>query len=407
MTPDGKWFTCTPVSFVGDERFFARDSGLLCKGFQEIGVDCRAIMPLPEWPGDHTDDLIRTDHRNLRNPDWWRSLNGEGVVFYGWGAGKYAPIAKAIKAAGLHLVSHMDTAGMLGILNGVAEYASSQWRITQGESNSRIKGANRFALKLGYAFTIGLFRNDMRRASHLRQADIIGAISPVAVERISRICRVYGGDELARRVSLIPHPNAPYMTYDPAIPKEQLLVAVGRWDDLKIKGTSLLMETCERVLADDAHLRIEIYGTIPPAVEKWHGALADSQRDRIELAGRLPNSGITRALQRARVVLCTSLREGYHTVSAESLCCGASVVGPDVPEIPSLKWFTDGPYGRLAPRRGDALAEAVMAELAAWDSGERDPAHLSSHWASLLHAPSVARRILELVEKRKSRAKQP
>ena len=402
MIPSGKWFTCTPVSFVGDERFFARDSGLLCKGFQEIGVDCRAIMPLPEWPGDHTDDLIRTLPENLRNPEWWKSLGGKGVVFYGWGAGKYAPIAKAIKAAGLHLVSHMDTAGMLGVLNGVTEYASSQWRIAQGESDCWIKGANRFALKFGYASTIGLFRNDMRRAKHLRQADIVGAISPVAVERIRRICRVYGGEELASRVFLIPHPNATYMTHDPAIPKEHLVVAVGRWDDAKVKGTSLLLDVCERVLAGDDLLRIEIYGQFPHQLSTWHAVLPITMRERITLVGKVPNAALTRNLQRAKVLLCTSLRESYHAVSAESLCCGASVVGPDVPEIPSLKWFTDGPYGRLALRQADALADAVLAELASWDSGERDPVRISAHWGGLLHAPSVARRILELFDSGKS-----
>ncbi|MEI6177930.1 MAG: hypothetical protein WCS43_13650, partial [Verrucomicrobiota bacterium] len=109
----GKWFTCTPLRFKGDRTFFARDSGLLCKGFQEIGVACKAIMPGPPMDDDQTDDLIRTAYENLEDPAWWKTLNGEGVVFYGWGSGKYVKIVRAIKQADLLLVSHMDTAGML------------------------------------------------------------------------------------------------------------------------------------------------------------------------------------------------------------------------------------------------------------------------------------------------------
>ena len=83
-----KWFTCTPVRFVGDHTFFARDSGLLCKGFQEIGVECKAIMPGPPMEVDQTEDLIRTDYGNLEDPVWWASLGGEGVVFLRLGFGE-------------------------------------------------------------------------------------------------------------------------------------------------------------------------------------------------------------------------------------------------------------------------------------------------------------------------------
>jgi hypothetical protein len=79
--------------------FFARDSGLLCKGFQAVGVHSKAIMPGPSMDGDLVADLIRTDYCNLEDPAWWRSLDAEGVVFYGWGSGKYVKIARAIRQA--------------------------------------------------------------------------------------------------------------------------------------------------------------------------------------------------------------------------------------------------------------------------------------------------------------------
>ena len=396
MTPARKWFTCTPVRFKGDHTFFARDSGLLCKGFQEIGVACKAIMPGPAMEDDQSEDLIRTEYRNLEDPAWWESLGGQGVVLYGWGSGKYVKIVRAIKQAGLVLVSHMDTAGILGIRNGLPEFTGMLWRVTIGEGDMAWSSILRFAARLAYAATVGLIRNDRSRARHLKQADVIGAITPVALERIRKVCRIYGGEALASRVQLVPHPNASSMLPDPQVAKERLVVAVGRWDDDRVKGTRLLMATAEALVRKDAAVRVEIYGRATAAMVDWQKTMPEAMRDRVQLRGVVPNPVIRQALQRARVEICTSLREGFHTVSAEALCCGCSIVGPDVPEIPSMKWFTAGPFGSMAQRTPETLAEAVMGEMAAWDRLERDSAVIAAHWSRLLHAPRVAGEVLRL-----------
>ena len=390
-----KWFTCTPVRFVGDHTFFARDSGLLCKGFQEIGVECKAIMPGPPMEVDQTEDLIRTDYGNLEDPVWWASLGGEGVVFYGWGSGKYVKIARAIKQAGLNLVSHMDTAGIFSIFNGLPDYPKSLLAICKGESSNAFVSYTRFALRFANASTFGIIKNDLSRAKHLKQADVIGAITPIAMDRIRRVCHIYGGNDLAAKVKLIPHPNSSLMRYDPAIPKETLLVATGRWDDTKIKGTELLLTTVGLILEKSADAKVEIYGTIPPLMYSWHQALPEKARTQVKLIGTVRNDILAIALQRASISLCTSLREGYHTASAEALCCGCSIVGPDVAEIPSMKWFTEGGRGRMSYRQPEPMARAILGELQAWQAGERDPQAISRKWIARLHAPRVAELILK------------
>ncbi|MEY2914943.1 MAG: hypothetical protein RLZZ184_4252 [Cyanobacteriota bacterium] len=212
MNNSPKWYTCTPVRFAGDRTFFARDSGLLCKGFQEIGIECKVIMPGPRMDCDQTEDLIRTDYRNLEDPEWWRSLGAEGVVLYGWGSGKYVKIVKAIKQADLYLVSNMDTTGILGVFNGFSEYGSSLWRVSMGEATSKPAGMLRYLLRFAYSATLAVFRNDIGRARHLKQADLIGAITPIGMERIRKVCRFLGGEVLANRVKLIPHACASYPT---------------------------------------------------------------------------------------------------------------------------------------------------------------------------------------------------
>ncbi|MDA7517831.1 glycosyltransferase [Akkermansiaceae bacterium] len=340
--------------------------------------------------------MIRTPYEKLEDPAFWDSLEVDGVVLYGWGAGKYHKIAKAIKNSGIFFVSHLDTAGILGLSSGIRAFYEAQWNVLFRKEDRAHVGLYRFLIKAFRGSTIGLVSNDLRRAMHLRHADVIGAISPIAQERIKKACRLYGGDALAGKVRLIPHPNGSYMLPSPDIPKERLVIAVGRWDDEKVKGTDLLMKVVERLEELDPKIRFEIYGEATGKMERWHAALSESGRAMITLKGIVPNTEVMRALQRARVSLCTSLHESYHAVSAEALCCGCSVVGPDIAEIPSMKWFTEEGSGTLAPRTRDGLAEAIVHEMAEWDRGNRDAQTISEQWSKRLHAPEVARLILDL-----------
>lgn len=186
------------------------------------------------------------------------------------------------------------------------------------------------------------------------------------------------------------------MRYDTTIPKERLVVAVGRWDDEKIKGTNLLMQTARLSTETIDGLHIEIYGTTNETMIHWHSDLPNHLKSRILLKGVVPNTQITEGMQRARISLCTSLREGYHTVSAEAHCCGCSAIGPDVPEIPSMKWFAVEPFGRMAARDVVSMVKAIEEEMTSWDEGLRDPYEISQFWSKQLHAPEVAKKIIAL-----------
>ncbi len=394
-----QWFTCAPLPFDGNTRHFARDSGLLCKGFQEIGIPCKAILPGKPRNDDQTEDLIRTDYENLTRADWWRSLNGTGVVFYGWGDGRYLPIVRAIKEAGLFLVTNLDTGGLFSMATGVSEYTGSLWRGIIGRRGITPSGLSYFAWRTFYSLTLRRWLVDSPRIRHFETADVIASISPLAVERVRRFCRAYpAGDALAAKVRHVPHANASYMRYDSGVPKECLIIAVGRWDDEKVKGTALLVEVIRDTLHRHPAVVFEIYGPLSPKIERLSRELPDNLKPRLRLVGTVPNLELRRACQRARVSLCTSLAEGYHTVSAEALCSGCSVVGPDIPEIPSMQWFTDGPYGTRAPRSARALTDALIRELSAWENREREPQSISAHWTAILHAPRVAEKILRIAE---------
>lgn len=104
-------FTCTPVAFHGDARFFTRDTGLICMNLRKLGAESKAVMPLPFHEDDIREDIIRVSMEQLKSADWWRTLKLDGVVLYSWGAPRYTAIARAIKKAGIKMVIHLDGDG--------------------------------------------------------------------------------------------------------------------------------------------------------------------------------------------------------------------------------------------------------------------------------------------------------
>lgn len=395
MSQIESWLTCTPVCFRGDQSFFSRDSGLLCKGFQTIGVPCRAIMPGPEMPDDCREELTRTPYRNLESADWWKASGAQGVVLYAWGAPRYYPIARAIRHAGLKLVCNMDTSGTFGVLGGPLDYWGAQWRILNGIGTTP-SSLCMFFLKFISSISWSLLKNDTGRARHLRQADLIGAVSPIAVQRIRRVCRWYGGTRLAARVQLIPHAVSLHMKYD-GHPKKPRVVSIGRWqpEDWRQKNPRLLLETATQVLSREPKAEFVVVGSMDPSLRGRFSDLAERTQGRLRVAGRLPNQEIAGLLQTAQISFCSSNHESFHIASAEALCCGCSVVGPDLPELPSLHWFVRAESGQLSAKNPDSLSTTVLNELELWGRGARCASQISNHWIQHFHADRVAQKILD------------
>lgn len=392
------WYTCTPVRFNGDHTFFARDSGLLCKGFQELGIECKAIMPGPPMDTDQSADLIRTDYANLEDPAWWRSLDADGVVLYAWGAGRYREIASAIRDAGIILVSNVDASGILGIFSGIFNFIGATIRITRQRHQSKLKYLLDCILRILYGFIIAPLKNDLTRAMHLRNSNLIGCVTPKATKSIRKACRWYGGKKLEEIVCTIPHPVAPYMQYNSSIKKQNLVVSIGRWDDLVQKDPMLLAKTVDLVCNKDLSIEFAIVGSMLPNTRNKFTELNQKYGDRIKILGILPNAELRHILMKAKILLCTSSYESFHIASGEALCCGVSIVGPLLPEIPSMEWFAREPHGHGSKRDGMSLAQAIADEIKAWDEGRRNPNDIAHYWTRKLHAPRVAEHILALAK---------
>jgi hypothetical protein len=102
-------------------------------------------------------------------------------------------------------------------------------------------------------------------------------------------------------------------------------------------------------------------------------------------------------LKTARVFLSSSAYEGGQIAAMEALCSGCAFVGCSGPMLACNDWFAGDDSGTLAAEPS-MLPDSLSRELEAWDEGRRNPADIARRWGERVHAPNVARMILDLAD---------
>ena len=385
--------TCTPVDFEASPRFFSRDTGLLCRGFQAAGIDSVVVMPGIRQESDVA-DLVRATPDELESADWWKALGVEMVVLYAWGAPRFHPVAKAIRDAGIRLVQSMDTAGLpspFADFRTWAETTLAEVAMPQPFPD-RLKRIGR----AGRDFLPGMF--DHRRLDMMNECDGIAAVSPQAMRSMAGYAEALGRRDVADKLIVVPHPVSMELIYRGEA-KERRLLAVGRWGaaDATQKDPKLTLEVIRGFLRDHPAWTAEIIGPEAGALADQLTGWTENVRDRVVFTNFIPHAELRSRYATSRILVCSSRFESFHIASAEAVCCGCSIVVADHPLLASTAWFTSERSGTLAHRRSkEALLEALATEAAAWEQGERNPESMAHHWSERLHADKVARGVLSL-----------
>lgn len=362
-------YTCTPVSFHANDGFFTRDSGLFCKTLLSMGIESKSIMPLPYYEDDQNEHLIRTSMSNLKSPAWWSSLNLDGVILYSWGQPQYTAIAKAIKKAGIRLSIHMDTSGSF---DRVYPEEHTWWR-----------AAAQF-VKSSY---LNIFRS-----RHLAYADVI-TIGLPAARAISKMR--FMNDSVVRKHFPCPCPVHPSLQYNEHIAKEDIILGIGRWNDVGQKRPGFLIEALNQYYKNGGSAKVRILGKLHYSIEAWHADLPEEIQSKIELIGPVPNEKLRKIYQTAKIILCTSRNESSHIVSGEGLCSGCSVVVTNRPEfLKVVAWYTTKNSGTISQEdTPESFADAIKEELDKWEQGLRKPKEIASAWYPYFHADKVIEKI--------------
>jgi len=357
-----KIYTCTPIDFPGDEGFFARDSGLLCRGFKKIGIESKAVMPGDPRESD-CHDLIRVPYFLLQSIDWWKSQNIEAVVFYSWGAPKFWRIARAIKKANIKLLINLDSGGYYSILQNPLFLA--RFLFLQAINNyGFLKG---FLLAIFRTFRDFLPYHELFRLFHMHQADYLLAVSPLALDRIRRFLGIFCQHNVSKRLRFIPHPVSDSALYR-GKSKQNVVVALGRWTATDWqKNPELHLLVLSLFLKKHNDYKAVIVGPFDPRFEILVAALSPNVRSRLILKGRLANEQALIILDEAKISIALTRHESFHIATGEALCCGCSLVTYPSLMLPSMEYFMENSDGTMAKSYNPAdILYALDVEADLW-----------------------------------------
>lgn len=384
--------TCTPVNFEASPRFFSRDTGLLCRGFQQAGIECRVIMPGMARDDDAA-DLVRCSPSELENPSWWQALGIDLVILYAWAIPRYLDIAKAIRAADIHLIQSVDTAALQSPYADIETWFQST--VAEIGMPQPLTSRVRRMARIGRDFIPAFF--DRRRVEMMAECDVLAAVSPPALDSMAVFAQALGRPDVAGKLRVVPHPVSSQMTYG-GEEKINHLIIVGRWgkEDQPQKDPQLTLKVLHRFLGELSDWTAEIIGPEATGLESLVGDWKQETRERLTFTNFIPHAKLRQRYATSKISLCASRFESFHIASAEAVCSGCSVVIASHPNLASTAWFTTRNSGTIArSRKIDDLVEALKEEAHAWHCGKRQPKEISARWQDELHCDRIARSIAD------------
>jgi glycosyltransferase involved in cell wall biosynthesis len=384
----GRWYCAIALEYAENGGFWDRDGALVSEGFRKLGVDSK-FMAVGEPRVERDRPLILGSLAQMSDPAWWRQWDLDGILLYAWALPRFESIARAVKTAGVKLVLVLDTAGYVHPSAGVRTYYKEKYYAER--EGEKFFAAGRALLKTLSALVPGRYAGMVR---HLAHGDFLVLPSPLAQERYDHFLKSVKRPDLAQRLRSVPYAVTPDMFYTPAVQKQPIIIAVGRWQSFQ-KGTPILARVLTEVLATQPDYQCQIIGTGEECVRKLLQDVDEKIKSRIKILGRVPHEKLARHYQESQILLCTSYYESFHIAAGEALCCGASVVGDA--RISSMPYFCSATSGTVSPDLSVGnLSTALLAEMEAWRRGQRDPSQIGEVWVGRLHPERVAAGFLAL-----------
>jgi glycosyltransferase involved in cell wall biosynthesis len=388
-------YTCTPVAFEGDDRFFTRESGCFSRGLTLLGVESMPIMPEPAWKTDRS-DLLRVPYNRLEDPEFWRSLRLDGLILYSWAAPRYVRIARAVQKAGIPFLVNVDSCGLVSRPANPLLWWRDLLPYLWHKAVSPLEMA-RFVSRV--VDNCGIYRIARGRLHSHEAATVVGGVSPLTAQWLRNEAVYFGRNDLAPKIRYLPHPQMSIFSYD-GQRKENLVVSVARWEknDDTQKNPHALLDALDVFLESHTDWRACIIGTGASSLAARVGRLHLKSLTRCEFIDFIKPDKLVPLFCKAKIGFWSSRSEGQIGAGAQALCCGCSVVAGNSGTLSCFHHYVSRESGRLAlGMQAMCLAEALALEADAWLRLERDPQRISRIWCEEFHEKAVAKRGLQLL----------
>lgn len=388
-----KILAAIPLVYDSPASFLERDVGAVIVALRALGHEATFIA-LGDKKHEAEDlPLCLTTRAELGDPRWWQAWRPDAIILNTWAAPRYHDIRAAALSAGCPVIEKLDTDGTKSPKVDFAIFLLREL-VTFDARGAWWRAVETWLRACARALVIYCLPAllDRRVVRELSQVTMCAAETPIAAARVERYLRLFHANPMPRVVA-IPHPaGSEQMRFEPGDVKLDQIVAVGRWDHFA-KGWGMLAKVARCFLPLQPRWQFMVVGS---------GATEEGTRlerefpGQFRMLGRLDRVQMAAQMKSAKIFLLPSFIESFNIAGAEALCCGASVVGPA--SIPSSAYFAGHDSGTTSYRRTAVdLTDAVLAEVAEWADGRRDPVEISAYWRGKFSPTAVARHYLEVL----------
>ena len=323
----------TDLTIRPDQLFWHRDLGLLTKAFRDLGHDALLVVhPAGDASSKiinlksniQNDPVLWVSQQDVRNPLWWKDHHPDLVILGLWTRPKYDPIRRSALSATPHVIERADSDGMRTASCGLLTYAKRRFdyfrdRTYRWPSLLSIPASIFYAL----ASTLATPWIEYRLRKTLQLLPSILVETPHATTLWKSLSTRLGVDP--SKIHCVPHPiQTDIFKFDPAVPKKNQIISVGRWESYQ-KNLPLLLKTLRTFLDKNLSWTSVVIGS---------GLPAKSPHPRITFLPPTDPTQLAWHMQESKIFLFSSRYESFLMSGVEALSCGCAVVGPS--EIPVL-----------------------------------------------------------------------
>lgn len=370
-----------------------KDPGQIPWGLLDIGIKSNLITLSKSELADYKPifEVIQTSLDSLSADEFWAKNDSDAVVAYTWLGAQYMPMLEKIKLSGKKAVIKIDTDGHVG-------YPLHPVYLRIPFSEDRTFRSFREHIWWQVPFK-SLHRRALaaarRRIKQMELSDAVIVESPLALSNLNYFLTWWQREDLIKKTYFVPDPVTPEFMDAEIKKKENIIVAYGRWDDIRQKNTIAMVRSVVDFLKKRPDYSALLFGSGRELLERLRSSAPKDVSDRIKLPGFVDRAHIPQLLSSAKMFLAPSRWESFGIAAAESLCMGCSVVATPVE---SFHYLTMGGFsGSVSPNfTQKGFMSALLQDAEKWDRGYYDPAKIAGFWRPLLDRKKIARDIAEI-----------
>jgi glycosyltransferase involved in cell wall biosynthesis len=323
----------TDLTIRPDQLFWHRDLGLLTKAFRDLGHEAYLVVHLATEPSPAPDSCSHSEIRNSKspippvlwvsqrdvcNPLWWKDHHPDLVILGLWTRPKYDSIRRAALSATPRVIERADSDGMRTASCGLLTYAKRRFDYFRDRTYS---WPSLLSIPASIFYSLASILStpwiEARLARTLKLLPAIAVETPHATALWKSLATRLGADP--EKIHCVPHPiQTDIFKFDPAIPKKNQIISVGRWESYQ-KNFPLLLKTLRTFLNHNPDWSSLVIGS---------GLPTKSSHARITFLPTLSPPDLARLMQESQIFFSSSRYESFGLASAEARTCGCATPDP-------------------------------------------------------------------------------